>query len=300
MTSQSKNWCFTVNNWTGQHEQNLEELAASQAVTYIVWGYETSSTGTPHLQGYVCFSQRLRFNAARGLLPAGTHLEAARGSPQQASDYCKKEGLFKEIGTLPLQGKRTDFDQFKEWVIEEYARIGRAPTEREIANHYPALFVRYRSNLLALADHLSPQVRYDDGDLFQWQSELYDILMQHPDDRKILFVVNEAGGAGKTWFQRYMLTKHRGDCQVLSAGKRDDVAHALDKKKSTFMFNIPRGGMEYMSYTVLEQLKDRMVFSPKYNSQLKEWHKNTHVVVFCNEMPDMSKMSDDRYYIIEL
>jgi hypothetical protein len=113
-----------------------------------------------------------------------------------------------------------------------------------------------------------------------------------------MFYVDDEGGKGKSWFQAWYLTKNPEKTQVLSAGKRDDIAHTIDKTKSVFFFNIPRGGMEYLQYPILEQLKDRMVFSPKYNSTMKFLTAVPHVVVFCNEHPDMNKMSLDRYIII--
>jgi hypothetical protein len=58
--------------------------------------------------------------------------------------------------------------------------------------------------------------------------------------------------------------------------------------------------MEYMQYGVLEQLKDQLIFSPKYESVCKVLPQPVHVIVFCNEMPDITKMTEDRYSFVEL
>lgn len=84
---------------------------------------------------------------------------------------------------------------------------------------------------------------------------------------------------------------------MLSIGKNADLAHAIDESKRVFVFDIPRGSMEYLQYGILEQLKNRMVFSAKYNSTTKILHQKPHVIVFCNEDPDMDKMTNDRYNI---
>ena len=94
---------------------------------------------------------------------------------------------------------------------------------------------------------------------------------------------------------------HKGDLtQRLSVGKRDDVAYALDVSKSIFLFDIPREQLQYLQYSVLESLKDQCVFSPKYESLSKVLPNPVHVVVFTNEEPDMTKMTEDRYEIVYL
>lgn len=297
--NRSKHWCFTYNNWTPEDDGRLRALADSEEVEYLVFGYETGASGTPHLQGYVCFSSVHRLGAARALVGGG-HLEIKRGTPKQASDYCKKEGLFFESGDLPVaQGSRMDLEEYKNWVIRYQEEHGDVPGEREVVMEWPNLYGRYRSNIMQMLQALREPPQFDTNEFREWQSSLDTILSFTPDDRKILFYVDPVGGQGKSWYQRFKLTSDPDNVQLLSAGKRDDIAHAVDEQKSIFFFNVPRGGMEFMPYTVLEQIKDRVLFSPKYNSRCKTFKKPNHVVVFCNEMPDLNKMSTDRYYVHE-
>lgn len=297
-TPQSRHWCFTINNWTREDVEQLEALGPQ--VSYLVIGYETGDSGTPHIQGYVVFPRIKRRREALRLISPRAHLEVKRGTPQQAADYCKKDGLFNEWGELPSSTGRSPFDRFREWAVQHYQETGNVPTDREIANEFPALFVRYRRNLQDLARLVNPEPVLEQGQLRDWQEDLLEQILGPADDRTIIFVVDEDGGQGKTWLQRYLLTSHGDKVQVLSSAKRDDVAHAIDESKSIFLFNVPRHGMEYFSYTVVEQLKDRMVFSPKYDSRMKIFRNQPHVVVFSNEEPDMGKMSRDRYKIIKL
>jgi hypothetical protein len=149
-----------------------------------------------------------------------------------------------------------------------------------------------------LFEHRAPIPDLRTGSPRQWQTDLAGVLdAPCDDDRSVLFYVDEEGGKGKSWFQAWYLSTRPERAQVLSAGKRDDIAHTIDKSKLVFFFNIPRGGMEYLQYTILEQLKDRMIYSPKYNSTMKYLSGVPHVVVFCNEQPDMEKMTGDRYII---
>ena len=112
-----------------------------------------------------------------------------------------------------------------------------------------------------------------------WQRELCEELEDDPDDRTIIFYSDPEGAQSKSWFTRWYHDKY-GDTQLLRVGKRDDLAHAIDPSKRVFFFDVPRGQLEYFQYNILEQLKDKFVFSPKYNSRNKVLEKVPHVVVF--------------------
>lgn len=84
-------------------------------------------TGTPHLQGFVCFEVRKKMSTVQNLLGRGVklHLEVPKGTPQQNRDYCSKpetrdDGAgfgFHERGDLPpplAPGKRNDLLAVKE------------------------------------------------------------------------------------------------------------------------------------------------------------------------------------------
>jgi len=124
------------------------------------------------------------------------------------------------------------------------------------------------------------------------------MLEQSPDDRKIIFVVDPVGNMGKSWFLKWWISKYPASTQRLSIGKRDDLAFAIECHRKYFLFDIPRTQSEFMQYSVLEQLKDRMIFSSKYESCNKMLTNVPHVVVFMNEEPDYNKMTADRYEVI--
>jgi len=290
--AQSRRFCFTLNNPTAGESQLLTDLLQSEHVKYGIVGRETAATGTPHLQGFVIFDQQKRLNAVKRLIGQRYHLEPAKGTSQQAADYCKKESDYDEYGTFPSEaGKRNDFVVFQEWVAAQTTR----PTERKIATTFPALFGRYRVSTLRMADLLwSPPAR-DIGTLREWQRTLEQELDLPPDDRKIKFVVDPVGNAGKSWFIRYYSRKHPDTVQRLGNGKRDDLAYALDPTKRTFIFDVPRGKLEFISYALMEDIKNMFVFSGKYDSTAKELDEPAHVVIFTNEEPDYNKLTADRY-----
>lgn len=293
---QGTRWCFTINNPTDQDRNHVGSLGIDPLRKYLVCGRESGESGTPHLQGFVIFTRPLTRTRVSRLFPRA-HLEATRGTSQQAADYCKKDGDFDEYGELP-QGNKSNsvLDALYEWGDKYIEDNGFAPSSPEIARAHPTAYLRY-PRVCRLFEHRAPLPDLRNGAPRDWQLDLERELDSEPDDRSIVFYVDPEGGKGKSWFQAWYLTKHPDKTQVLSAGKRDDIAHSVDKTKSVFFFNIPRGGMEYLQYTILEQLKDRMVYSPKYNSTMKYLVKTPHVIVFCNEDPDMTKMSEDRYVV---
>lgn len=296
LNPQSKHWVFTLNNYSDDDVRHLQASFTDGPLVYLVFGYETApTTGTPHLQGYAIFGARARRSTVLRVLGARCHVERARGTPFQCSEYCKKDGLYEECGRIPAVGSRGQFDQFIDWVRTFHRSHTRRPSEREIAQAYPALFVRYGKAIQQLIDHHLPLPVLETTECRDWQVELETALDDEADDRGVLFYVDPDGGKGKTWFIRRMLSKMPDRVQVLSAGKRDDLAHAIDPLKSIFLFNIPRDAMEFMQYSILEMLKDRMVFSPKYSSRMKILNAVPHVVVFSNEEPDQTKMTGDRY-----
>lgn len=294
--SQGTRWCLTKNNPTNEVKLAFAQVFNSDDVKYGIIGREVGEQGTPHLQCFIIFKRTKRFNAVLRLFP-GSHLESARGTSEQNRAYCEKGGDFDEYGSFPdNQGKRSDLDEVLEWAEDFSNANGRGPTSPEVAVSQPRAYIKFpRVTRCLKLRAAAPKLREGEPNL--WQQTLHDQLMEDADDRSVLFYVDPEGNSGKTWFQQWFLTKYPEKTQLLSVGKRDDLAYAVDETKSVFLFNIPRGSMEYFQYTICEQLKDRMIFSTKYQSSMKILSSVPHVVVFCNEEPDMSKMSQDRYIL---
>lgn len=295
----AKHWCFTLNNYTSLEYDAIQDLFSSSTTpaTYAIVAREVGESGTPHLQGYVCWGTRKSMRQCKDLLGDRVHFEVRRGTARQAADYCKKEGDYTEYGSIDCGGDRNPWAIYVTWLKSREER----PSDGDLFDEFPHLMARYRRGTTDLRDHHWPILPPTPPDgLREWQRDLEQRLSAEPDDREVIFCVDEVGNSGKSYFARYLVSRRPNDCQVLRAAKRDDLAHTLDVTKSIFLFDVPRGQMEFFQYSIVESIKDCMVFSPKYESKMKYLDHKSHCVVFCNERPDESKLSEDRFNIIHL
>lgn len=135
-----RNVCFTVNNPVVSKDLQLAAFTTRRDFRYAVVADEWGEGGTPHHQGYVEFTNCVTLSTLKVLIPKG-HYEGRRGTAQQASDYCKKDGNFVEEGTLSsLPGRRTDID-----AAIDAIRAGKRM--REVAMEFPGIYVKYHKGL---------------------------------------------------------------------------------------------------------------------------------------------------------
>lgn len=287
---QTRNYCFTLNNYTEDDISKLEGLATD--VTYLIFGKEIGESGTPHLQGFVQFRSRLRFNVAKEKISGRCHLEPAR-DVQKARDYCVKDGDFTEFGTCSTAGSRNDLEAFKQAVKDGFLSL------QDIRENHSKVYSKYPRFCIEFMQDHAPQPEQSLYPLRTWQEELCALLNRPAEDRKINFVVDLVGNTGKTWFAHYYKSCH-DNVQILLPGKKADLAYCIESTSRVIFLDAPRCKQtDFILYDFLEELKNGYIFSGKYESRFKTLGK-VHVVVLMNEYPDMAKLSQDRYNIITL
>jgi len=296
--TQSKYWCFTINNWTLDHGELLATLAESDKCTYMVVGKEIAeTTGTPHLQGYIAFSKPIRQTGVRKLIPG--HISKARGSPADNLKYCSKEGDFVEHGTIPdplqSQGKRSDLQAVKDDIDAGEMTFSELEEKHfDVLVKYPRALTEYFRKKQPVP---APKTLHE---LTAWQAKLYLELSSPADDRTITFVVDTTGNAGKTWFAKYVLWNKPDKTQYMRSAKCSDMAYDMKQDTEILFIDCTRSKAEFISYEFMESVKDGLISSPKYESHTKVLHNNVHVVVMMNQYPLMDKLSADRYSILDL
>ncbi len=86
-------WCFTINNPRDDPQILVTDLTTNPRVRYFIFQLEKGvETNTPHFQGYIEFGRSVRFSVVtRDVFHGLAHVEARRGSREQARNYCMKD-----------------------------------------------------------------------------------------------------------------------------------------------------------------------------------------------------------------
>nr|WAE43040.1 MAG: replication associated protein [Cressdnaviricota sp.] len=304
MAGKARDYCWTLHvdaQWYTRYPDGIGWTWAD-TVKYVSWQLEVApTTGQTHLQGYIEFNSPTTLaNAKKVFGGEGTatarevHLEKRKGSRDQARDYSMKEDTREEgpweYGTWTVsagQGARSDLSRAVASVI------ARGYTATASDPEYATTVVRNYRGLQELARHHEPKTDHTLQVLRPWQQEMYDILKEEPDDRHVWWFFDEEGGKGKTAFAKHCVSNL--GAFYAPNGKTADLAYAYNGQRIV-IFDYSRTVQERINYEVLEQLKNGMVFSSKYESRTRVF-KIPHVVCFSNSLPDEKALSADRWRI---
>jgi len=129
-----------MNNYTNT---SIDEIRAKfNSSRYIVIGKEVGDSGTPHLQGFIQLDKRMSMKKIGSAFR--WHTETTKGTPEQAANYCKKDGDYVEFGELstPSSGKVKKDDRWK-----RILSLAAESNMSQIAEEYPGEYVRNFRNL---------------------------------------------------------------------------------------------------------------------------------------------------------
>lgn len=118
--AKTRAWCFTINNWTNNDLCKI--LIADRYFKYCIIGDEIGEESTKHLQGYVYFINKVKFNFVKSIFERA-HIEIAKGSPEENRAYCTKDKFLCEYGDLPKKGQRTDIALIKSEIIDNHKTV---------------------------------------------------------------------------------------------------------------------------------------------------------------------------------
>lgn len=289
--AQARAWCFTLNNAA------TNELSEHANERYCIWQREKGENGTEHLQGYIEFCAPMRLGGLKKWLP-GAHFEVRRGSPAQAADYCRKEesrvdGPW-ERGTMGgAQGKRCDLEDVKKLVADGASKRDIYAECSEAAAKYP----RFIEQLLTWRCEEDAEKVLTCQPMYDWQRKAMLIVAEDVvDPRAIYWVHDPVGNHGKTHLAKFFVDAC--GAYYTNGGKAVDLAFAYSGQPIV-VFDYVRDAKDYVGYGIIEQLKNGILMSTKYESTMKRF-KAPHVFVFANFAPDATKFSQDRLRVWEL
>lgn len=289
--SRPRSVTFTINNYTEDEYNNVHDYI--QDKKYAIVGKEVGEDKTPHLQGYINFGKKVAFQKISEALPRA-HIECAKGSAIQNQKYCSKDNDFEEFGDIPQQGKRCDLVQCRKRKME-------GANEATLIEEFGGTWLRYKSHICeSIITERSDDIKKDmlsDYEGVKWkdwqENILRQIILEEPDSRKIHWYVDTVGGTGKTYLAKYLVVRDKAI--RFENGKSADIKHAYNGEK-VVIFDYSRSSEHKINYQVLEDIKNGIMFSPKYGSQMKIFDI-PFVYVMANFPPDKSTLSQDRWDI---
>nr|AKO71383.1 Replication associated protein [Banana bunchy top virus]AKO71384.1 Replication associated protein [Banana bunchy top virus]AKO71386.1 Replication associated protein [Banana bunchy top virus]WET17405.1 replication associated protein [Banana bunchy top virus]WET17408.1 replication associated protein [Banana bunchy top virus] len=277
-------WMFTINNPASLPVMRDE-------FKYMVYQVERGQEGTRHVQGYVEMKRRSSLKQMRGFFP-GAHLEKRKGSQEEARAYCMKEdtrieGPF-EFGAFKLSCNDNLFD-----VIQDMRETHKRPLE--YLYECPNTFDRSKDTLYRVQAELNKTKAMNSWktSFSSWTSEVENIMAE-PCHRRIIWVYGPNGGEGKTTYAKYLMkTKN---AFYSPGGKSLDICR-LYNYEEIVIFDIPRCKEEYLNYGLLEEFKNGIIQSGKYEPVLKIV-EYVEVIVMANFLPKEGIFSEDRIKLV--
>ncbi len=273
---------------------------------FVIIGREVGDAGNNHLQGFIHLKTKIRMQGVKRLISIRAHVEKARGSDTDNDTYCSKEGdEFARIGVAQTHAKGGGGETMTRRVIETIqAKVGGATTHDLLTSE--ASFAPYmiynkiiektvnEEKQVIIKKKILNDMRY--SQFKEWQIQIMREVRGPTDPRTITWVYDQIGGSGKTYLSKYLLVTE--DCIRFENGSSSDIKYAYGGQRIV-LFDLARSQEQSVNFEVIESIKNGVFFSTKYESMQKIFEV-PHVVVFANWAPDMSKLSVDRWNIINV
>lgn len=276
----SKSYPFTLNNYT---DEDVEYFKSYKDCHHLYIGAEIAASGTPHLQGYVCWGSSRRWTGVQKLDKAWTRCSMdpyTKGSPSQNRDYCLKGDMSKDEWKAwkvnrdrsddiwgrnvviiadhcdIAQGQRTDLDEF-------HGAIKRGATDDELFEDHLPLLAKYPRLEARLKAHYAKKRTREFRKL-----------------KRKTIVGN--GGVGKSRKAIYNADNSRGDNYIVP--NTENTKWFIDYcGEKTIVIN--EMGGHRMKYARWKELTDghQMVIETKGGHTYAEWEQ---IVMTSNEHPN--------------
>lgn len=299
----TRRWCFTLNNYTDEDCETITKFCQFKG-EYSIVGKELGENNTPHLQGYFRTTRAFTLNGLKKALGPRVHFEPARGTEEENFIYCSKgQDLLLEVGCKRSDNLKWSTKDKINRAVEILSSGGSLKELLSDSSDCYTVYLRHSKIVDRLVQETglkkeTENIKQERHSLLlrTWQHKLIVDLQGEPDARKIIWYVDFVGNTGKSWLTKTILAG--GDSIAFENSRGLDIKHAYNGQKIA-IFDLTRSQESYFNYGVLESIKNGVMFSSKYESQMKLF-KQPHVVVFANWPPDTTKLSEDRWDVRDL
>lgn len=134
----------------------------------------------------------------------------------------------------------------------------------------------------------------------EWQQGILDLINTEADNRTIHWYYDEEGNTGKTSLCKYICVNRHDAIYVNGSAKDMKYAITVQKvKPRVILIDFARDQESRISWQGIEEIKNGIFFNSKYESSMVVFDA-PHVICFANFKPMMSRLSKDRWNIIEI
>lgn len=293
-----------------EYETAITSINTSKVKALTYQGEVTPDTQRQHIQMFAEFKEKQSYKSIKKIFNNDTiHIAPMLyGNIQDCRDYCTEKSnkpkiIFKDsqtYGTIKQAGRRNDLKSVLDKMKEGVSPIEQAKEDESVAK----LYIQYHKGLDAINnsiqnDNKQERIRNElkQIKLRPFQKDIEEIINTKPDNRTIYWYYETKGNTGKSHMTKYLTANH--NAIMINTGKQADILHAYNHQP-IIIFDLPRTLEHNESiYTTMEVLKNGQYFSSKYESK-SVLTEIPHIIVFANYLPDISKLSEDRWNIQEI
>lgn len=130
-----------------------------------------------------------------------------------------------------------------------------------------------------------------------WQRKIINYIKDKVDSRKIKWIYEPDGNTGKSVLAKHLVLLYNA---IVVGGSHKDAQFAISERVkknediNIVIFDIPRSMGNRISYIAIENIKNGLFFSSKYESNMVCFN-TPHVIVFSNCEPEYTALSMDRW-----
>lgn len=259
--------------------------------------HEEGKTGYEHTHVYLDCGSRFQSKSCRIFDFQGLHPNIGRCKTKSHQMNAKR--YLSKVD--PENADLADADQTIYDRYTGYSTIGQALGSVTNLNQV--------SGALQMYKYASKRILECKVDKFRgWQTVLFSETEAMTDDtRKIIHLYDPAGGSGKTFFQKHCMrwNPQKYFCTTALGSAKDAATVIMGALNSgwsgdTFMLNLTRSNEENLGlYNYIEQIRDGFMTATKYEGGTVDFDCY-HFIIFANWLPDVDRLTCDRWDIREL